>query len=148
MKRSIALITGLLLCILIFSGCSRIDYSLPDDPIAFGLRSYSYNDETGAELAGFEYNGREYVFFGVIKGGILSDEVGECIGYIVSETNPEDKNDRVLKLTATDDFLMSYYVSGIMESPCFYRAADTRDKDIEIPEYIVDNGYRYWGGEN
>ena len=148
MKRRIVVIAGLLACVLILSGCKRIDYSLPENPQVFTQRSYSYNDETCGELAGFEYNGREYVFFGSIKGGILSDEVGECVGYIYSETNPEDKNDRVMKLTATDDFLMVYYVSGIMEPAVFYRAADTRDKDIEIPEYIIDNGYRYWGGEN
>lgn len=136
------------LCLFFLTGCSRIDYSLPDNPEAFTLQSYSYNDDTGGELGGFEYNGRDYVFFGTIKGGILSNEVGECIGYIISETNPDDKNDRVMKLTASDDFLMCYYVNGIMEQPDFYRAADTRDKDIEIPEYIVDNGYKFWGGEN
>lgn len=142
MKRTIFIFAAALSLILL-SGCNKIDYSLPDNPTAF-----TYNDETDSELAGFEYNGRDYVFFGSIKGGILSNEVGECVGYIYDENNPEDKNNRVMKLTATDDFLMCYYVSGIMEPAVFYRAADTRDKDIEIPEYIIDNGYRYWGGEN
>ena len=147
MKRTIIILAAALSLIL-FSGCNKIDYSLPDDPTVFTERSYFYNNKTGGELAGFEYNGRDYVFFGTIKGGILSNEVGKCIGYIYDENNPEDKNNRVMKLTATDDFLMCYYISGIMDPAVFYRAADTRDKDIEIPEYINDNGYRYWGGEN
>ena len=31
-----------------------------------------------------------------------------------------------------------------MNPQSFYRAIDTRDKDIDIPKYIDDLDYNYW----
>lgn len=141
------MIAAAALCVFLLTGCSRFDYSLPDSPLVF--REQEYTDEkSGDSVTGFEYNGRDYAIFGTAKGGILSNEIGECLGYLQDENAPDDKNARIMKLTASDDFLMSYYVGGIIEGTNYYRALDTKGQDIEIPEYICDLGYSFWGSEN
>lgn len=43
------------------------------------------------------------------------------------------------------NFLMEYYVgTTLMNQPSFYRAVDTKDKDIEASAFIDELGYGFW----
>ena len=40
---------------------------------------------------------------------------------------------------------MVYYIGeSLMNQPDFYRALDTKDKNIEIPNFIDKEDYEYW----
>lgn len=58
-----------------------------------------------------------------------------------------DKDTRVYTLANDKDenFLMVYYIGeSLMNQPDFYRAQDTKDKNIEIPNFIDKEDYEYW----
>ena len=79
-----------------------------------------------------------------------------CIGYLVqneklsSVVDLSNTNWRVYTLSADPEhnFLMDFDDSvELMNQPAFWRAIDTREKDIEVPEYIDSFGYEFWGGK-
>lgn len=59
----------------------------------------------------------------------------------------DNKNTRIY--TFIDDkgnnFLMEYYIgTDLMNQPIFYRAIDTKNKDINIPKFFGSLDYNYW----
>ena len=73
------------------------------------------------------------------------NDIEKCIGYYVQDEN-SDQNDRVCTLANDPDcnFLMSYYISGIMELHIFYWATDTKGVDMEILDFIDPSDSEYW----
>ena len=67
-----------------------------------------------------------------------------------NSSSVEDENNKDTRIyTLTDDkehnFLMEYYIgTNLMNPQTFYRAIDTKDKDINIPIFIESLKYNYW----
>lgn len=146
-KRKI-ITTTLITTILILSlltGCSRIDYSLPQTPIEFHNGTFVNPNDPDDAYQSLEYNGRTYIPYGTLKGRITGKDVGACLGYIVQD-GVKDENSRIYLLAEDPDanYLLSYYVGGIMDQPMFYRALDTTGQSIHTPRFIDDLGYEYW----
>lgn len=94
-----------------------------------------------------------YIQYGTLKGQIKTKDIKNCIGYIIQDensssyTNLNDKDTRVYTLANDKDenFLMVYYIgSSLMNQPDFYRALGTKNKNIEIPNFIDKEDYGYW----
>lgn len=145
MKRMKNIITAGLLSCALLCGCGNSWQDLPENPIAF--ETYDIENPADSEdgYGAFKYNNRTYIPYGGMKGIILPEmEYGECLGYLVDEEDPEDKDMRVYPLKDNDDFMAVRLVTGIMEQTMYWRATDTRGKDIEIPGFIEPLGYDYW----
>lgn len=141
----------MLLCVLILSGCGLLDESkkygaLPEPPVSFTQQEYDNPDNPEDGYMAVEYNGRLYVPFGTLRGIITPKDVKECIGYVYREEFPDDTNSHLYTLVDDPEvnFLMDYYVNSIMEQPDFYRAIDTRGREIDIPSYIESLDYDVW----
>lgn len=125
---------------LLMSGCSMIKedpvYELPSGAPEYTQKYFEDQDEYLLEI-----NGRTYSYFGTLKNRIKSDSVCECIGYMEG-----DENARLYTLMEDplDNYIMIRNAEGIMEQPAFYRAMDTRNKDILTPSYIESLGYECW----
>lgn len=134
---------------LIFAGCgSRIDYSLPDNPIEFNTGTFVNPDKPDDEQISIEYNGRTYIVYGTINGIVPKDEMGDCLGYIVQD-GVKMETSRIFLLAGDPDanYLGRFETEGVMSQPDFFRAIDTVGKDITTPAYIDDLGYKYWNGQ-
>lgn len=147
----------ILLCLLLTS-CGAKYPGLPKNAVAFKTGTFSEEREKNSHLT-FEYKGRKYVSYSTIEKAISGDEIDECIGYIIQdETNsslPDKSNTDQRVYTLKDDkkknYLMVYYIeTSMMNQPEFFRADDTRGKDISTPDYISESEYDYWksGGSN
>lgn len=141
----------LIMCGMVLSGCRLFDESekfgaLPEPPVSFTQKEYCHPDHPEDGYMAVEYNGRLYVPYGTLKGMITPKDVKECVGYICREDDPEDKNAHLHTLTDDPDvnYLMEYYVNGLMEQPNFYRAVDTAGEDIYTPTYIDSLDYDIW----
>ena len=93
------------------------------------------------------------MLYGTLKGNIKEKDIKDCIGYIIEDkeiqriVGENDKNNRVYTLTADSDnnYLMVYYiVSEIMNQPSFWRAIDTKGKNIGTPIYIDEPDGVFW----
>ena len=126
---------------------------LSENPIAFYTSVYvDINNDNEGYIA-IEYNGRKYMPYGSLKRNVLKKDIDKCIGYVVQDENnssisdENNKNTRIytLKEDKENNFLMQYYIgTTLMNQPCFYRAADTKGKNIFIPKYINSLEYNYW----
>ncbi|MDE5777077.1 MAG: hypothetical protein K2I10_00995 [Lachnospiraceae bacterium] len=144
-KRYIAIV--LLIIIVLLGGCGKIEYpDLANDAFAITMGTYE-------DFGSIEYNDRIYIPYGTINDYPSKEEIKECIGYIIADENSSsvvDKNDRDRRIyTLVDDdennYLMDYYVGqSIMEQPIFWRAIDTKGKDVNTPKYIESQEYSYW----
>lgn len=149
------LLKSILLISLILSltSCKMKYPELDDNAIAFKTDTFiDENDDDSGYLI-IEYNGRNYMAYGTLKGIIKEQNIDKCIGYIIQDENSSsivDENNKdtriyTLKEDKDNNFLMEYYiVTNLMNQPIFLRAMDTKDKDIIIPNYIDDLGYNYW----
>ena len=146
MKKNNTVIALSLFMILILGGCgSRIDYSLPANPIEFNTRTYVNPNDPDDSYISIEYNGRTYIPYGTINGIVPNDEMGDCLGYIVQDgTRMEDS--RVFLLSGDPDanYLGRFETEGVMNQPDFFRAVDTVGQDITTPKYIEDLEYDFW----
>ena len=124
----------------LMSGCSLINRT-PAPDLPAGAPSFT-QDSNGTGEAVINYNGREYAFFGTLKNSMSSGSLRECIGYV-----GDDKNERIYTLMEDplDNYIVSKNTSGFMDQPGFYRATDTKNKDILTPSYIESLGYESWG---
>lgn len=132
--------------VLLLTGClSDVDYSLPDNPIAFETYEFTNPDNQDDGYMAFEYNGRVYIPYGTLTGRIDGDDVAQCLGYKVQD-DEADKNARIYTLSADSEnnYLMDYYVNSIMEQPDFWRAIDTVGENISTPKFIESLEYEYW----
>lgn len=126
--------------VMVLTGCGKSIYpELPANAIAFEN--------------GITYKDRTYSMYGTLDKSIKASDIKECIGYIVqteensSIADPNDKDTRVYLLTddKEENFIMVYYTgTTLMNQPDFYRADDTKGKEIEIPKFICDLDYDWW----
>lgn len=132
-----------LFTMLSLAGCSsKINYDITDSSVALnGLKDNIYinPDDSDDTYLYIEIDGVVYVPFGVQNATITGDMIGECIAY-----DADDSNSRYYKLIDNSDFIASYHVSGVMEQFTFFRRIDSKDKDIDIPDYIYDQEYLIW----
>lgn len=142
MKKLALLLAALMLAAALLTGCGRpINYDLPENPLEFtNASTYRSPVNSDCEFNVVDYNGRQYVSYGFLKGRITGDDVGECLGYYVQDG--EKMTDvRFYRLTADPDanFLVQMDTVGFMNGPDFLRALDTCGLDIEIPKFIQIN---------
>lgn len=131
---------------------TRTNYpELKENAISFIMGEYK-SDIDDTLYGSLNYNDRIYIPYGTLKGQIKTKDIKNCIGYIVqdenssSTTNLNDKDTRVYTLANDKDenFLMVYYIGeSLMNQPDFYRALDTKDKNIEITNFIDKEDYEY-----
>lgn len=99
----------------------------------------------GVSERSFYYNDRLYELFGVQDKKMKDDDIGEAIGYLVRNKDElHYTGSKLYTLSDTQDFIMEKDDDEFMSIRCFYRAYDTKDKVIEIPEYIYDQEYDWW----
>lgn len=144
-KTAVLSIAAALLTIL--PGCGkRIDMDLPANPIEFRTGTFVNPADPDDDYQSIEYNGRTYIGYGTLRGSIDGDDVGKCLGYIVH--GAVMKEVRVFLLNADPDanYLVQIFTDGFMNQPFFFRAIDTRGKEIATPRYIerLSPGYSYW----
>jgi len=136
MKKSIFIALFLCLILLALAGCAkRIDYSLPDDPVEFIADTFTNPADENDEHLSLEYNGRVYILYGKLKSSIDGNDVGKCVGYYVQDGRKME--DVRFFLLADDEnaiFLVSMDTAGVMNQLDFFRAVDTKEKNIDIPE--------------
>lgn len=135
------------------TGCGREYPELENNAIGFKTNSYiDVNDDAAGYLT-FEYDGRIYMPYGTSDGAVSEKNIDKCIGYIIQDENsssvidPNNKDERVYTLVDDKEhnFLMVYYTKDFLMNPrIFYRAIDTKGKDIVIPEYIESSNSKYW----
>lgn len=150
MKKLLSLLLiGLL--VIGLTGCGIKYPELGDDAIGFKVDTYI--EENGAGYLTIEYNGRVYMPYGVLKNTISSKDIDKCIGYIIQDetsssiVDPNNKDTRIYTLTGDKEhnFLMEYYIgTDIMNPRMFYRAIDTKGKDIKVLDFIDSLDYDYW----
>ena len=129
--------------IFILTGCEGKVYDLPDNPIVF--ESGELNTDRNDEYITIEHNGKVYIMYGEIKSkGLFSDlsyAFGECLGYV-----GVDESDRIYALAgeSTDEWLIEYYYSGLMDPPpVVLREISAKGSD-NIPDCVEPFGYNYW----
>ena len=152
MKKKLFAVILLGILMLGMTGCGAEFPELKDDAIAFDMGEY-IDESDGDSYGTIEYNGRTYMPYGTLKGFIRSDDISECIGYIIQNENSssivdlDDKDTRVYTLADDPDenYLMEYYIgTTLMNQPAFWRAVDTKGKEIDTPKYIESLDYGYW----
>ena len=117
--------------------------ALPDNPILFKSGELEVDDEdTGYRIV--EYEGKRFIMYGKIKPkgllGNINYAYGKCLGYV-----DDDKSDRIYALNgeSTDEWLIEYYMTGIMEEPVILREITTKNKK-EIPSNVESFDYDFW----
>ncbi len=117
--------------------------ALPDKPIIYKSGKLEVDDEdTGYKTV--EYEGKKFIMYGKIKPkdllGNINYAYGNCLGYV-----DDDNSDRIYALNgeSTDEWLIEYYVTGIMEEPVILREITTKNKK-EIPSSVESFDYDYW----
>ena len=152
MKKKLFGIMLLGVLILGLTGCGIKYPDLKDDAIAFDMGEYIDESDDGS-YGTIEYKGRVYIPYGTLKGFIKSKDIKECIGYIIQNENSssivdlDDKDTRIYTLVDDPDenYLMEYYIATtLMNQPSFWRAVDTKDKNIDTPKYIDSLDYNFW----
>ena len=84
--------------------------------------------------------------YGKIGKTLHENDIDVCVGYLVQD-GEKDTNQRVYTLVddTEHNYLMDYYVaSDFMNQPVFWRAIDTKGKEIVTPEFIDSLEYSYW----
>ena len=130
----------------LLTGCGRrIDYGLPENPNKFHTGTFVNPDDPDDTYQSIEYNGRTYIGYGTLKGAIDGDDVGQCLGYVILD-GAAMKKVRIFLLNADPDanYLVQIFTDTFMNQPFFFRALDTRGKQIGTPQYIESLDYPYW----
>ena len=126
---------------------------LKEDAIAFEMGEYVDENDDDAAYGTIEYKGRTYMAYAGLEGKLKTKDIKECIGYIVQNkeiqrlVGSEDKDTRVYTLSADPEnnfLVVNYSESSIMNQPMFWRAMDTKGKNIEIPSYIAKVDGTFW----
>ena len=143
MKRLLSLLLAAAL-LLALAGCGTpINYELPEEPTEFRTAEFVNPDDPEDGCLAIEYNGRTYVPYGT--GSVGGKDVGPCLGYIVQDGEVRN-GDRIFPLTTDPDgnYLAELTYQGFMDQPIFYRAVDTRGRDIDTPRFIDSLDYEFW----
>lgn len=134
------------------AGCANRSFPpLPDNApaICYGESIYSDEDMEDGYIT-IEYNGRVYAPYGTVARSVRSKDVYECVGYLYREDYEDDRSIRLYTLIRDPD--RNYIMDKsdgfvIMEQPIFWRALDTRGKDIYTPDFIQSLDYALWENE-
>lgn len=106
MKKKAICIVGAcfaLLTMLLLGGCgSRIDYSLPANPIEFNTGTFINPNNPDDEYISIEYNGRTYITYGTINGIVPKDDLGYDFWKNVPSDNPTDVSEQSDSTEKTD----------------------------------------------
>ncbi len=143
MKQLLSLLLAALL-LLGLAGCGTpVNYDLPEEPIEFHTVEFTNPDDPEDGYLAIEYKGRCYIPYGT--GSVGGKDLGPCLGYIVQE-GEQREDDRIFPLTAdpAENYLAERSVGGFMDQPIFYRATDTRGRDVDTPCFIESLEYEYW----
>ena len=145
-----------LVVILLFgiAGCGFMYPELDSNAIGFEVSEFiDENDFDNASYLAIEYNGRTYLPYGTLRGVLKAKDIDRCIGYVIQDENSSAVNNKydtdtriyILSGDAEVNFLMEYYIaSDLMNIPLFYRAIDTKGKDVFVPGFIDSLDYNYW----
>ena len=155
MKKKAIGICVIMICLSLMSSCLKKPLpELPSDAIAFEGRSFVDQEHDAASFITIEYNGRTYIQYGTRNNKYKQSCVDSCVGYLVqnellsSVVDLSNTNRRIytLSIDPEHNFLMDFDDSvELMNQPAFWRAMDTKGKDIEIPDYIDSFGDAFWG---
>ena len=135
------------------TGCGEKYPDLPADAIAFKTSEFVYeNNGDDESFLQITYNGRAYIGYGELHNSLSQKKVDKCIGFIVRDSSntsvvTSDKKLRVYTLTDDPDenYLMIYDTSfSLMNKPSFWRAVDTRGRNVKTPMYIGESDFAYW----
>ena len=123
------------------TGCKRMDYSLPENPVEFYNGTFVNPADQNDTYYSVTYQERIYIPYGRLASkGMGGDDLGRCLGYQVQD-GVKDENSRFFALANDDntDFLVRKYIGGIMEQPVFFRAVDTKGKELTVPSCIEND---------
>ena len=136
------------------AGCGKIHYpELSDDAIAFTMGTFEDSEHDDSLFGTIEYNGRIYIPYGTTNLAYSQKSIDECIGYLIMDENstsvPDSDNKNVRIYTVSDDPDNNYLLEfdetiTLMNQPVFYRALDTKGKDITTPKFIDSLEYKFW----
>lgn len=131
----------------ILTACQRADGSLPENPVVFHYETFINPADQNETYYAVRYQDRIYIPYGKpAEGGVDADAIGSCLGYQMQD-GVEDQNMRFYTLAGDEDtvFLMRKYVGGIMDQSVFFRAVDTKAKNITVPAYVEpDHDGLFW----
>jgi hypothetical protein len=132
--------------LLVSAACGRrIDYELPESPVAFHTGSFVNPADSDDTYLSIEYNGRTYIVYGTLKSSVHGGDVGKCLGYVVQDGGVrEDERIFLLNADPAANYLVRFCVGGFMEQPDFFRALDTKGKMINTPPFIESLKYSFW----
>lgn len=143
-KTSILVVSTLVLSL---CGCGKTKYpELPNDAIAFDMGEYIDEEDDDAAYGTIEYEGRIYMPYGTLGKTLHEKDIDACVGYLVQD-GEKDTDRRVYTLVDDPEhnYLMDYYVAvDLMNQPAFWRAIDTKGKEIDTPEFISSSDDLYW----
>ena len=143
MKQLLSLLLAALLLLGLVGCGSPVNYDLPAEPIEFHTAEFTNPDDPEDGYLAIEYKGRSYIPYGT--GSVGGKDLGPCLGYIVQDGEKRE-GDRIFPLTADPDcnYLAELTYQGFMDQPTFYRAADTRGRDVDTPRFIQSLDYAFW----
>ena len=131
----------------ILTACQNADDALPENPVVFHHETFIDPADQNETYYAVRYQDRIYIPYGKpAEGGVDADAIGSCLGYL-EQDGVEDQNMRFFALAGDEDtvFLMRKYVGGIMDQPLFFRAVDTKAKNITVPAYVEpDHDGLFW----
>ena len=109
------------------TACYSPTDDLPDDPIVFRSGETTVDGESYVTV---EHNGKVYIPYGTIKSrgfGDLSYAYGDCLGYV-----GDNESDLIYALAgeSTDEWLIEYLYSGLMDQPMVFRAISAAGNNI------------------
>ena len=131
----------------VLCGCDNsLSLNYPEKPVKFSTYSFKNPADPDDGYEAFDFQNRTYIPYSSNGGSVIADEAEVCLGCIVQEGQAQE-DVWVVRLTEfkdNDDFLMIYFPTGGMQPDIFYRAIDTKDKQITLPDYISSDCYKYW----
>lgn len=90
-----------------------------------------------------EINDRIYIPFGTQNKDLSDKEIGRCIAI-----NKNNKHQKYYEVKNSPDLIASFYDIGFVSQIDFYRALDSKNKEIFVPEFIKILDFDYWEEEN
>ena len=142
----VATVILFVLALVTMGGCAgKIEARLPDNPLEFNTSEYANPSDEEDTYLSIEYKGRTYVPFGIVSGSFGSNDIGECLGYVVQDGEKlEDVRVCTLASDTDENYLVEIATEGFMDQPMVYRALDTAGKDIGTPSFVDSLDYDIW----
>lgn len=143
--KPIKMCINILVVSMLLIGCGRKIYQsqLPDDCYIFDDYDFVSSEVDGDFCQAFEYNGRTYYFYSYC-GTLHEDEANETLGRLKRDSEAEDPYTIVsLIYNDSDDYLVHHWEGANLMAPPdeVYRAIDTRNREVEKPDFVEDPKY-------